>query len=163
MGRAARHLEGKAILYADKMTDSMRRAIDENLPQSGVRARRITAGARCIEVLRLPTDAGGAFDPQHRVVGLDGNGARYEVLGSRPVHQCRVQMQHDAGFHRAAVNAVTQLHGVEEIRHLGDAVPRAVHRQHPQAHAQLAADDVDELRLAAVGVEENDAPAAGTG
>ena len=29
MGRAARHLEGKAILYADKMTDSMRRAMDE--------------------------------------------------------------------------------------------------------------------------------------
>jgi excinuclease ABC subunit B len=29
MGRAARHIEGKAILYADKMTDSMRRAIDE--------------------------------------------------------------------------------------------------------------------------------------
>ncbi|HEV2135963.1 MAG TPA: excinuclease ABC subunit UvrB [Terracidiphilus sp.] len=29
MGRAARHLEGKAILYADRMTDSMRRALDE--------------------------------------------------------------------------------------------------------------------------------------
>jgi excinuclease UvrABC helicase subunit UvrB len=29
MGRAARHLEGRAILYADKMTDSMRRAMDE--------------------------------------------------------------------------------------------------------------------------------------
>ena len=29
MGRAARHLNGRAILYADKMTDSMRRAIDE--------------------------------------------------------------------------------------------------------------------------------------
>ena len=29
MGRAARHLEGKAILYADVFTDSMRRAIDE--------------------------------------------------------------------------------------------------------------------------------------
>jgi excinuclease ABC subunit B len=29
MGRAARHVEGKAILYADTMTDSMRRAIDE--------------------------------------------------------------------------------------------------------------------------------------
>jgi excinuclease ABC subunit B len=29
MGRASRHLEGKAILYADRMTDSMRRAIDE--------------------------------------------------------------------------------------------------------------------------------------
>ena len=29
IGRAARHLEGKAILYADKITDSMKRAIDE--------------------------------------------------------------------------------------------------------------------------------------
>ncbi len=29
IGRAARHLRGTAILYADKMTDSMRRAIDE--------------------------------------------------------------------------------------------------------------------------------------
>ncbi|MGA9994383.1 MAG: excinuclease ABC subunit UvrB [Pyrinomonadaceae bacterium] len=29
MGRAARNVNGKAILYADKMTDSMRRAIDE--------------------------------------------------------------------------------------------------------------------------------------
>src|SRR5260221_224502 len=29
MGRAARHLEGRAILYADVMTDSMRKAIEE--------------------------------------------------------------------------------------------------------------------------------------
>ena len=29
IGRAARHLSGKAILYADQMTESMRRAIDE--------------------------------------------------------------------------------------------------------------------------------------
>jgi excinuclease ABC subunit B len=29
MGRAARHVEGKAILYADVMTDSMRHALDE--------------------------------------------------------------------------------------------------------------------------------------
>src|SRR5450631_211193 len=29
MGRAARHVEGRAILYADVMTDSMRRALDE--------------------------------------------------------------------------------------------------------------------------------------
>jgi excinuclease ABC subunit B len=29
IGRAARHLQGRALLYADKMTDSMRRAIDE--------------------------------------------------------------------------------------------------------------------------------------
>jgi excinuclease ABC subunit B len=29
IGRAARHINGKAILYADKITDSMKRAIDE--------------------------------------------------------------------------------------------------------------------------------------
>ncbi len=29
MGRAARHIEGRAILYADKITDSMRRAMNE--------------------------------------------------------------------------------------------------------------------------------------
>jgi excinuclease ABC subunit B len=29
IGRAARHIEGRAILYADRMTDSMQRAIDE--------------------------------------------------------------------------------------------------------------------------------------
>jgi len=29
IGRCARHIEGRAILYADKMTDSMRKAIDE--------------------------------------------------------------------------------------------------------------------------------------
>ncbi len=36
MGRAARHLEGHAILYADVMTDSMKRALDET-----ARRRRI--------------------------------------------------------------------------------------------------------------------------
>ncbi len=29
IGRAARHLEGKAIMYADKITDSMQKTIDE--------------------------------------------------------------------------------------------------------------------------------------
>ena len=29
IGRAARHLSGRAILYADRMTDSMRQALDE--------------------------------------------------------------------------------------------------------------------------------------
>ncbi|HWR35556.1 MAG TPA: excinuclease ABC subunit UvrB [Clostridia bacterium] len=29
IGRCARHLEGRAVLYADRMTDSMRKAIDE--------------------------------------------------------------------------------------------------------------------------------------
>jgi excinuclease ABC subunit B len=36
MGRAARHLEGLAILYADKMTDSMKFAIGETTRRRGI-------------------------------------------------------------------------------------------------------------------------------
>jgi excinuclease ABC subunit B len=38
MGRAARHLEGTAILYADKMTDSMKFAIGETSRRRGIQA-----------------------------------------------------------------------------------------------------------------------------
>ncbi len=39
MGRAARHLEGRAILYADVMTDSMKRAIEETNRRREVQLR----------------------------------------------------------------------------------------------------------------------------
>ncbi|MFM6278697.1 MAG: helicase-related protein, partial [Dolichospermum sp.] len=36
IGRAARHIKGKAILYADKLTDSMIKAIDETDRRRGI-------------------------------------------------------------------------------------------------------------------------------
>jgi excinuclease ABC subunit B len=39
VGRAARHIEGKAILYADKMTDSMKVAIDETNRRREIQSR----------------------------------------------------------------------------------------------------------------------------
>jgi excinuclease ABC subunit B len=39
IGRAARHLEGRAILYADTMTDSMKRAIDETSRRREIQLR----------------------------------------------------------------------------------------------------------------------------
>src|ERR1700726_5002826 len=36
IGRCARHLNGRAILYADRMTDSMKRAIDETLRRRAI-------------------------------------------------------------------------------------------------------------------------------
>jgi excinuclease ABC subunit B len=39
VGRAARHIEGKAIMYADKITDSMRVAIDETNRRREIQAR----------------------------------------------------------------------------------------------------------------------------
>ena len=43
VGRAARHVEGKAILYADKITDSMQRAIDETNRRRTIQATYNTA------------------------------------------------------------------------------------------------------------------------
>jgi len=39
MGRAARNAEGKVIMYAERMTDSMRRAIDETARRRGIQQR----------------------------------------------------------------------------------------------------------------------------
>jgi excinuclease ABC subunit B len=39
IGRAARHLNGKAILYADVMTDSMKRALDETNRRRAIQTR----------------------------------------------------------------------------------------------------------------------------
>ncbi|HEY2381898.1 MAG TPA: excinuclease ABC subunit UvrB [Terriglobia bacterium] len=39
MGRAARHINGRAILYADTMTDSMKRAIDETNRRREIQVR----------------------------------------------------------------------------------------------------------------------------
>ena len=38
MGRAARHVSGRVIMYADRVTDSMRRAIDETDRRRGIQA-----------------------------------------------------------------------------------------------------------------------------
>lgn len=43
IGRAARHLEGTVIMYADKMTDSMKRAIDETDRRRAIQAAHNTA------------------------------------------------------------------------------------------------------------------------
>jgi excinuclease ABC subunit B len=39
IGRAARHVNGKVIMYADKVTDSMRRAIDETNRRRGIQVQ----------------------------------------------------------------------------------------------------------------------------
>lgn len=57
IGRAARHLRGKAILYADKITDSMRRALDETGRRRQVQVQyNLTHGITPKTVIKRVTD-----------------------------------------------------------------------------------------------------------
>ena len=92
MGRAARHVEGRAILYADRMTDSMRRAIDETDRRRTVQTR-LQRGARHHPAIHHQPDGHGpGADSQSRVRrrGRRGNrgSARLHLPGrARRLHR----------------------------------------------------------------------------
>ncbi len=81
IGRAARHVDGQVVMYADKMTDSMKRAIEETnrrrevqseynrqhgiVPSSIVKEiRSLTAGARAVAEQRTGYETGGPLAPE---------------------------------------------------------------------------------------------------
>jgi excinuclease ABC subunit B len=87
IGRAARNLNGKAILYADRVTDSMRRAIDETNRR---RARQVAFneahGIVPRGVAKQVRDMiDGVFDPQQAKQELKAaeQQARYDTLSEK--------------------------------------------------------------------------------
>ena len=92
IGRAARHINGKVLMYADKMTESMRFAIDEtnrrraiqqkHNEEHGIEPRSI------IKQIRDLTDqmAAGREDGQREKMVAEQRAA-YNITGTMPVHE----------------------------------------------------------------------------
>ena len=131
IGRAARNLNGAAILYADTMTDSMKRAIDETERRRAKQLayneqHQITPSGIMKEVRDL---IDGVFHPQDRLQEphVASEQAQYEVMSekelSREIRKLEKQMADYAKnleFEKAA-KARDQLHVLRE-RAFGAAV-----------------------------------------
>jgi len=87
IGRAARHLNGKAILYADRMTDSMKRAIGETERRRTKQlAHNLAEGITPIGVKKRIKDIiDGAYDYDGARQELKAaqNQARYDAMGTK--------------------------------------------------------------------------------
>ncbi len=71
-------------------------------------------------------------------------------------------MQHHACFALAGVNAVPVFAGIEQFIHVNQPRPHRRDRVHAELDAQLAANDLEQLRLTAVRVEKQYFADAGT-
>jgi excinuclease ABC subunit B len=89
IGRAARNLHGTAILYGDKITDSMRRAIDETDRRRNKQIAFNTANnITPIGIKKVIKDLiDGVYDPQEarEVLQVAQENAKYEAMSEKQV------------------------------------------------------------------------------
>jgi excinuclease ABC subunit B len=87
IGRAARHINGKALLYADRVTDSMQRAIGETDRRRNKQLEfNVAHGITPIGVQKRIKDIiDGVYDRDEARLELKAaqNQARYEVMGEK--------------------------------------------------------------------------------
>jgi excinuclease ABC subunit B len=131
MGRAARHLNGTAILYADRITDSMQRAMGETARR---RARQLAhneaMGITPIGVKKRIKDMiDGVYDSESAVRELKvaQETARYEVMSekdlSREIRRLEKAMQEHARNleFEAAAAARDELFRIKRLAFGGEA------------------------------------------
>ncbi len=92
IGRAARHVEGRVVMYADKMTDSMKRAIDETTRRRDIQIAHNTAHniqpTQIVKQIRDLTDRVKAMTADEEV---KGNAKEEPVSGLRALDPARLQ------------------------------------------------------------------------
>ena len=131
MGRAARHLNGTAILYADRVTDSMQRAMGETSRRRAKQmAHNEAEGITPIGVVKRIKDMiDGVYDAETAVRDLKAaqEVARYEVMSekdlSREIRRLEKAMQEHAKnleFEQAAA-ARDELFRIQRLAFGGEA------------------------------------------
>ena len=131
MGRAARHLNGTAILYADRVTDSMQRAMGETSRRRAKQmAHNEAEGITPIGVVKRIKDMiDGVYDAETAVRDLKAaqEVARYEVMSekdlSREIRRLEKAMQEHAKnleFEEAAA-ARDELFRIQRLAFGGEA------------------------------------------
>ncbi len=135
IGRAARNLHGTAILYADRITDSMRRAIDETERR---RAKQIEFNklhditpTGIVKGIKDMIDGLYSLDEAREVLNVAQESAKYEAMSekqvSREIKRLEKQMQDHAKnleFEQAA-QARDELRKLKELL-FGAALPDSV-------------------------------------
>jgi excinuclease ABC subunit B len=99
IGRAARHLNGTALLYADKMTDSMRRAIDETERRRAKQIAFNTANGIVPRGVskRIKDIIDGVYDMEaaQKEVSAAQNRAKYEAMSEKELAREIKRMEKD--------------------------------------------------------------------
>jgi excinuclease ABC subunit B len=129
IGRAARHVNGRAILYADRVTGSIRRAMDETNRR---RAKQIeynaTNGITPQSIVKAVADVmegarDGADRRSRRMTGGRGGAPDYSALPVRPEQAMKSIKQLEAAMYRHARNLE-----FEEAARIRDEIETLRHR-----------------------------------
>jgi excinuclease ABC subunit B len=136
MGRAARNLHGKAILYGDRMTGSMQRAIDET------ERRRAKQEAHNLEHGITPQ---GLNKKIADIMEGAGGGGRGRRKAERPGQKAAEEAEH----YRAKVGNRSPEEVLKEVSRLEDEMYKAASELDFETAARLR-DDIHELKEAAL-------------
>ncbi|MGI8941588.1 MAG: excinuclease ABC subunit UvrB [Actinomycetota bacterium] len=105
IGRAARHVEGQVIMYADEVTDSMRRAIDETQRRRMIQlAYNEANGINPTSIRKAVSDILLFGRERRETVPTKSKSRRSEPFGGGPDDLKRLILQLQEEMHQAAEN-----------------------------------------------------------